>query len=146
MSRHPSHAGSRLLEEHLDLERKLAEVRQVLEASDANPKAIVRELVLLTRQVLAHFRREEEGGYLAEAVEAAPRFKDVATKLKNQHPEFVHRLDLLESLAAVGDGSARWRQQLTAMYEDFLKRFEEHEHAENRLVQEAFNVDVGAED
>lgn len=89
-----------------------------------------------------HFAQEEAGGYLEEALLAAPRLAAMADKLLAQHPlllknccETVEKLRHAPSDAAV-------RQRVREEYHDLRRKLLEHERGENAVMQEAFHVDI----
>jgi hypothetical protein len=94
-----------------------------------------------------HFRYEEEGGYLSEAVLVAPRLVERAKILESQHKPI---LDLLESYChktcADGVEPQVWWATAKEAFLEFEKAIAQHEHEENLLIQEAFLADLGAKD
>lgn len=92
-----------------------------------------------------HFAFEEEGGYLADVLEVAPRLSRRARRLEQSHAGFQARLERLLELARNATGApdkwARARRELAR----FLASLREHEDAENTLVRQAFN-DLGRGD
>ena len=135
--------------DHLELEhqfRQLEEALAVGEQSGWDPRdvaEIARLLLVLQEQLLAHFAQEEEGGYLEEALAVAPRFGSQAGILLRQHPVLARAVE--ELIEDVEDcrkkpecwAGVRWRVV------ELTKRLKAHEAAENRILEEAFNTDMG---
>jgi len=96
--------------------------------------------------VLDHFDHEESGGYFAEAIDAAPRLSERADALLAEHAQMAEQLVELQHRAAMQTTGARWRHALDHGFVDFMDRFLAHEEAENKLLQEAYFDDIGAED
>lgn len=99
------------------------------------------------RQLLAdHFATEEEGGYLASALSVAPQFARRAEELQLQHREFLQQLDeLIVRLTSSPAQFPTWSDACRE-FEAFLVSLREHEHAENEIVQSAFERDAGTAD
>jgi hypothetical protein len=91
-----------------------------------------------------HFAQEEIGGYLEEALNAAPRFAGDAAELLRQHPQMLDKIQLARMTAdrAANEPSA-W-PELKRESLELIKGLMAHESAENRIVQQAFNT--GADD
>lgn len=100
----------------------------------------------LGRHLPARFEQEERGGYLAEALSAAPRFSRQATLLMRQHAEFSRRIDAIvkdcEQQAPSGTGWAPARDAFRQLALDLLA----HEQAEADIVESAFLDDLGGID
>lgn len=99
----------------------------------------------ITRRLLGvletHFAAEEEGGYFAEAIAVAPRLSRQASVLEAQHPELLDRLGSLLSAVDGDDFPASAR----ARHEEFREALLEHESAENDLLYDAFETDLGGD-
>jgi RNA polymerase-binding transcription factor DksA len=98
----------------------------------------------LGRDLPEHFALEERDGYLAAAVNAAPRFHRQATQLLAQHAEFAQRLNSLLTRARQLEDSVTsylgWKQEFLRISADLL----EHERAENDLIGQAHTEDIGS--
>lgn len=100
----------------------------------------------LGRHLLLHFDHEEEGGYFTEAIERAPHLRERAEGLLKEHADLEAQLAALQkSVAEASDDGQGWAG-LTDEFSAFLQRFRSHETAENTLLQQAYNLDVAAED
>lgn len=92
-----------------------------------------------------HFAQEEEGGYLEQALAMAPRFSDEAKTLLAQHPLMLKRVgEVAETAQAALEDAELW-PQLRLQVKDLLYQLAAHEGAENRIVQQAFNVGIETE-
>jgi RNA polymerase-binding transcription factor DksA len=100
----------------------------------------------LGRQLPERFRQEEQGGYLAEALSAAPRFSRRATELMQQHAEFSRRIaDVVKTAESAGSSSPDWRRvqdEFRQLSLDLLA----HEQSESDIIESAFLDDVGGAD
>ena len=98
-------------------------------------------LASLTKHLRHHFEQEEEGGYLEEALSAAPRFSQEAAILVAQHPVMLRQANqALEFARSVDDASA-W-DKLKNEVKSLIAAMIAHETAENKIVQQALNTDV----
>jgi len=96
--------------------------------------------------VQAHFDLEEKGGYFRDVVARAPNLLHRVDELKAQHAELsAAGREVVERAKSEGPSADFWNRTRSEL-EAFIKRFFEHEGAENLLVQEAFTRDIGAAD
>ena len=135
-----------ILREHQMMRSLLQQTSALLASRADSLQPVVRLLQQLNEHAVKHFAHEEEGGYFQEAIAAAPRLANRAEQLEQQHPALAAALAGLLAQAEEGDGSEQCWQALTYRFEDLAQRLRQHEANENKLVQEAFNTDIGAED
>ena len=135
-----------LREEHAYLQEVLPRVWQALAARTAKPQKVVDMLEDLAQHVLDHFEHEEQGGYFADAIQAAPRLRKRIKGLLAEHTQMALQLIALHQCAASDSTGSSWWQELEAGFEAFYERFTAHEAAENRLSQEVYGDDIGTGD
>jgi hypothetical protein len=86
-----------------------------------------------------HFAQEEEGGYLEQALVAAPRFSSQAAELLKQHPAILAQVaEVVRTARRAGADATAW-PVLKQQVKQLLVSLVAHEKAENAVVQEAFN-------
>ena len=107
------------------------------------PTEIHERLVKARVHILDHFRFEELGGYLDAIRLRHPRLDRAIQHLLEEHGQL---MQTLESLIAQAAGSTCQDPTLTDKVRMWIRRLHEHESRENRLVGEAYNVDIGTED
>ena len=93
--------------------------------------------------ITAHFRFEEENGYMDAVRKREPRFTNRIEALAADHRRLSTTLEAISRDAAAAttvDESLRHR------IEEWIDELTRHELRENDLVQEAFNSDISAED
>lgn len=124
---------------------RLEEFCKLLAGPPAKESVLV-VLPTLSTELHRHFELEERDGYLGEAVAFAPRLSGTAERLLKQHATLAEELTaLLQSLR--GDtGSEAWWGTFVAQGEQFIRSLVDHERAENELVQDAYEEDIGVED
>lgn len=97
-------------------------------------------------QLQVHFAEEEQSGYLGEALSAAPQLASQAESLRHEHEAFMAAADRLvaevEEDVPDADQAAKQRQKFVQLVSGLRK----HEQAENSLVLEAFDEDLGSGD
>jgi hypothetical protein len=115
-------------------------------ASWTAPKAklLVGQVEQLGECLDSHFSREEEGGFLDDAMAVAPRFGTEADRLLDEHAQL---LTCIRELIRVGrenieSNHADW-QSFAALVRSTIRRLLSHEARENNLLQRAFNVTNG---
>ncbi len=132
--------------EHEQLRRAMDCIHGLLADPSADGGELRNGLAELDRHLAAHFVHEEEGGYFAEVLQIAPRYKSEVDGLLSQHPLLREMLSSL--LSKVDDAPltmSRW-QDIANGFERFVEHFIEHETDENDLLQKSYCQDIGAED
>ena len=132
--------------EHSELIDLMSRVRHALESDIRDPGGINQLIGDLYENIVSHFHHEEEGGYLCEALERAPRLSPHAEKLFEQHETLGELLGELLGLAQQREGTDSWWKNLSESFNNFSRELLQHEAAEDDLVQEAFIQDVGTGD
>jgi iron-sulfur cluster repair protein YtfE (RIC family) len=140
----------RAVAEHRMLHGAFVEVRKMLdavkgpnEATQPAVNAAVARIGILREAIAEHFRREEEGGYLEEAVGRNPALAVATDALQQEHAKLLAMADeLLDHATRKGPAAETWKRLVDDLdrFEKFLKR---HEGAEDALLQQAFNEDLG---
>lgn len=145
---HTNYLGN-LLAEHQDLMHKIEQLRQfwheVCELG-IGPKCqeLADRIADIREHLQQHFDSEERDGYLGPALNVAPRYSEEAEELRAQHVRLLQTLDALGARLRTGDHEV-WNNAC-AEIAAFVNELETHEHAENNIVQAAFNDDTGAGD
>jgi hemerythrin len=139
---------SSITDAHLQAHRTLrGELRGLREAARSTPAQrpgdIAAQLGAMRTDLQEHFRFEEENGYMSAVVQLRPNLARAIQHLKGEHEELMRNLNELVA-------EARSTTKLTASFrdkvDDWVFRVGRHERSENVLVQDAFNLDVAAED
>jgi hypothetical protein len=103
----------------------------------------------LRDQLAMHFTLEEAYGYFDDAIDTAPWLSIRADELRSEHDAFYNDLceivDHAEQLLH-REVPARLLGQVVRRFGDFFEMFQKHESAENQLIQQAFNEDLGGWD
>lgn len=133
----------------LDEHRHLRDLVRLIQLGVLHPRptaGVVRRLLdELDVALRSHFEHEERDGYLHDALSAEPRLSCLANRLFQEHADFLAAMDALRQLGARASETGDWAE-FAGAYAGFCRRFDEHETAENRLVQDAMNRDMQAED
>jgi len=107
---------------------RLAELRVQLGATHAH--------------ITAHFRFEEQNGYMNAVRKREPRLDRAIQLLAQEHRQLAEALNgLLKVCGAATSLEDTLRQQVRT----WIQSVRQHEAREDDLVQEAFNLDIGAE-
>ena len=132
--------------EHVEISKRVSDLRrfwsEVNELGDG-PKyeemgARIRELRV---HLAEHFDLEEQGGYLAGAIQRAPQLAEQAEHLKRQHQQILDTLDTYNSrLQACGESYQCWKDVLVDI-EQFLDLLHDHESSEAAIIVETLDVD-----
>jgi len=100
-------------------------------------------LSVLRADLVEHFRFEERDGYMAQVRKQAPRLERVIEELSLEHRQLLHCLDTLAGQVGVADNV---NDKIAEGVRDWIAQVRQHENRENDVVQDAFNLDIGAED
>lgn len=140
----PLPSGSnRLFQTHHRLQAEIDRLRACRSGRPAEDPVLRAEMTQQLEQLQTtldeHFRLEEDGGYLREVLEIAPRYSAVAESLFRQHEALREQLRQVNAHAdEPGD--------IVEDIDRFLLALEAHEHAENAVVQSAFEDDLAPGD
>jgi hemerythrin-like domain-containing protein len=125
----------------------MADLRQLQEATQApagkTAVPLADRLCALRAHLAEHFRFEEQNGYLDSVRKRQPQQERVIAELLEEHRQLAQSLDaLIETFTGRPSVDEAFREQVGS----WIERIRHHEARENRLVQETFNMDIGAED
>ncbi|HXY36520.1 MAG TPA: hemerythrin domain-containing protein [Planctomycetaceae bacterium] len=139
-----------LLKEHQEIARRIAELRQWWSELDSLGIRKFGEMAFRVqelRDLLAeHFAGEERDGYLRAALAVAPQFTRPAATLREEHAQFLERLDQqIARLQQCEPESGYWRESRDEI-EQLVAALRQHEQSENAIVQAAFEDDLGTKD
>lgn len=138
--------------DHLELRALVRGVERLLDAARAASwgRSEAHELLLalenLGSHLREHFAEEEEGGYMEEALALAPRFGAQAQRLLSEHPVMLEQMARLMELARHCCEHSQAGPELDRLLREFFATLRAHDAAENKIIQEAFNTDLGLND
>ena len=134
-----------VLTEHKRLNELFGHVNSLLE-DRAALKDLTPAVEILVSHIKNHFRQEETTEFFERIAAYAPRLESEAMALKQQHG--VLERDLQDTFKPILDGncSAKQLREVAVRFADFEESYELHEEGENRLLQEAYDRDVGSKD
>jgi iron-sulfur cluster repair protein YtfE (RIC family) len=135
-----------LATEHQALHQVLSDLEVNVAKLATMPKDLclcqIRELAGKLRDELAHhFRQEESGGFMEEAVARRPQIGPVVDQLIAEHPVLIKSVESLIDAcdaAAVGEVSCT---KLRQEFEHVAKQLVDHKERENQAIQLGYNVD-----
>jgi len=93
--------------------------------------------------VTEHFRFEEQNGYLAAVRRREPRLERTIQQLAEEHRQLAQ---CLEALVNQAKAATSLNDPLREEVRGWIERLRQHEERENDVVQDAFTMDIGAED
>lgn len=128
---------------HHKLNCELIEVRHQFESLSAGQTsgpqvdALLERLQRLHRDLLAHYREEEAGGCMEEAIARCPSLGPQSKALMAEHPLLAQALESLITQIQQRRGSPQtWRQG----YDEFVSQVRTHEAEENRIMAYALGA------
>jgi len=144
MSSTESLSSTAILEAHralrFDLQRLLEAARST---PHDHPDALAAQLEATRTDLQDHFRFEEENGYMASILKMRPHLSREIQQMQAEHGTLLRSLNELISEAR---SAAILSYGLREKVHDWVSSVQRHEHSENVLVQDAYNLDVAAED
>jgi len=129
-------------DEHRALRQLVDQISELLADADCRPDLWGQLISHLRKELAAHFKHEEQGGYFREEVNAAPWSAEEVNKLFQQHAQFLARIDGLLSRGA----DQLDHESTRHTFHQFRIDFFDHEARENKLLQEAICHDLGSAD
>jgi hypothetical protein len=129
---------------HAALLRDLQALEVAGRSSSKNDLETLRTRLDATRaHLVEHFRFEEENGYMDSVRTREPRLERAVDQLAEEHRQLMDSLDALRrEIASAPSVFEAVASKVTA----WVHKVQAHEARENHLVQEAFGLDIGAED
>jgi hypothetical protein len=144
MARSQSLITDSLSQAHAALLDDLAKLEDATRAIVGDGLGLVCTRLSATRaHVLEHFQFEEKDGYMDKVRKREPRFERTIQELYNEHGRLAQSIDaLVEEANAARELTDGFRQRIR----EWIECVRKHEARESRLVLDAFNSEVGAED
>jgi iron-sulfur cluster repair protein YtfE (RIC family) len=119
--------------------RKLEEATQSLERLEELKDHLRRA----QKHISEHFRFEEQDGYMELVRKREPRLERAIQELQEEHRQLAQSL---EALMAQVERLEQPDPAVCQRISNWIERVRQHEHRENELVQDAFNLDIAGED
>jgi hypothetical protein len=142
----PSRAYQDVVEAQRLLRELLQQVEDSLASRTATIGAVSDLLARLGDELIKHFAMEEDGGYFADALLHAPQLVARANELLAQHPKMCGQAKNVSADPHPGSDDAQWWQKTRERFRAFKAELLRHERSEDRLLQEAYLQDLGAND
>ncbi len=141
-----SHTYDAILAGHQELKSLLARIDRAL-AERLGTIAEVSDLIAqLGDRLVRHFALEEHGGYFGDALVSAPQLVAKANQLLAQHPKMSGNANTLVLEIRQSPQNEEWWSNTRRLFVAFRDALLQHERAEDRLLQEAYGLDLGSND
>jgi hypothetical protein len=142
---HPENSVAEALSQaHVALLADLRELKQAVRPSSGEGLTELRlRLGAAQAHITEHFRFEEVNGYLGEVRKWEPRLDRAIEHLAEEHSQLKQYLETIIGEARVATSLG---DPLREAIRECIERVRQHEIRENDLVQDAFNLDISAED
>lgn len=93
-----------------------------------------------------HFEFEESDGYFSDLARTTPHVSATVEKLLREHEVMLKQVDALVTMAREAFAKAHDTSDLAEQFSLFCDQLTNHEHEENKLIQDVYNVDIGTKD
>jgi len=129
---------------HRVLLADLQELEEAVRPSSGEDLASLRHRLMTAQtHIRKHFQFEEQNGYMDVVKKREPRLARTIQQLAEEHGQLRQSLEsLLGEVASAATLADRLREKTS----EWVQHVRQHELRENDLVQDAFNMDIGAED
>ncbi len=130
--------------DHAQLRTVWKRLREIVQSGGLgfHPREDAWQLVLeFASELREHFAAEEAEGYFGALAEERPELQPLIERLRREHGEM---LEIIATVLAPGE-SAWAAATFHAEMLDLLDRFQSHERAEAKMLQEFFGRDEGGE-
>ena len=149
MNRREMNQPGRLLQRYSTLEYLLlGDLRDLLEepADEHTGKWLLAVLDALLETLPRQFNLKEEGGYMQVVLDEFPSWESQVDRLQCEHETLSAKLLQLRNQVvgqtSFGEAASRLRSELR----DWMDSLKSHNRRENRLLQTAMTLEVGAGD
>ncbi len=132
--------------EHKRLSSHLGTLLRILTERQRASVEIAVEFEKLKDELVHHFHEEDDGGFFEGIVDHAPRLSERIAALREEHVQLLEQLNELQAKADVPSASLEWWEDMEHSFHEFSCELMRHEHRENEILQEAYGVDIGAQD
>ena len=104
-------------------------------------------LVQIHTELAHHFREEEQGACLEEAVARRPQLSSEVQRIGKQHDELLARLsELIDRCQCCSKLTAQQSKAIEQELREVVRDLRAHEALENKIMQEGFGVCLKSED
>jgi len=134
-----------VLQEHRELHRRTAELREMIARAQAETAALEHRLLDLHRQLTAHFKLEEDTGLFRTLPEQFPEASHQLERLEAEHALMLEEARSLVDAAMAGaeSESAMPVSELCERTGALLDHIDRHEREETELLQRSWSQDLG---
>ena len=137
-------------EEHKGLNQQMGEIKME-SMKEVSPEEFSNwrlELIWHLRdfknRLLRHFDLEEEGGFMKDALSAAPESQPKVSELKAEHRQFSKSLEkIIDTLQAMHKKDSEKLEQTRIKLNEFIATLRKHEEEEQRLLQRTYFREYG---
>ncbi|NIR49058.1 hypothetical protein GWO43_11455 [candidate division KSB1 bacterium] len=145
-----SEMASRLVQDHKGLNEDIGALK-IFMMKEVEPRdfgdwrlEFVWQLRDFKNRLLKHFDLEEEGGFMADVLEAAPHSENQINALKAEHDQIVVNLDdVMDQLKAMEARDVTRLNNIRMAVNDIFSVLREHENQEHTLMQRAYFREYG---
>ena len=153
MSERSQQLASRIQDEHERLEKLIQEIREELKCT-VDPETFADwklEFVWKIRdfqnELTKHFDLEEDGGFMEDVVDRAPRFSPRVKALEQEHVDAVQQLEEITSeLKQLTVLEEPLQAEICDRIMTLFDMLEQHEALERELILEVYFQDIGVGD
>lgn len=140
-----------LVTEHRRLNGLLRQTRASIVGSgspdrDARGAEVVEALRRLQAELTYHFKEEEEGGCMDEAISRCPALSPDVKRIEAEHQDLLAKVASLITQAADGEISVQDRIALETAFDEFYRQIRAHEAAENEVLRQGFGANVNGDE
>ena len=132
--------------QHQQLKSLMEAIANRLQCEQKPTRDLVSLLNALAVHLQMHFEFEETGGYFSGLVQKTPRVSGTVERLLREHEAMLEEIDKLVTMAGEAFATAHDTSDLAKRFSRFHTQLVNHEHEENKLIHDVYNVDIGTKD
>ena len=136
----------KIVDEHRELRHLLGVIHGALSARIGAIQDICDMLDSFCQALGRHFDEEVALGFFDNISEHSPHLAERATELRDQHTHLLETSQALARRSREIEQQSNWWEEMEERFHRFSKQLMHHETAENHLLQECYDEDIGAED
>ena len=139
-------SANTIRQQHQRLNSLLEAIKNRFRHERKATRNLVSLLNALSVHLQAHFELEESDGYLSHLVQLSPAASAHVERLLHEHTDLQEEVNGLAARARENFSTDSSTSELARLFSKFHDRLAIHEHDENKLLQEVYNLDLGTKD
>jgi DNA repair ATPase RecN len=139
-------SANTIRQQHQRLHSLLEAIENRFRHEQKASRNLVSLLNALAVHLQTHFELEESEGYLSNLVQLSPASTATVERLLREHRDLQEEVNGLVARTREDFAINRNTTELAERFGKFHSKLSAHDHEENKLIQETYNLDLGTKD